>query len=119
MSFPYQQPISFVEQINKRFDDLTRRLYSLERDGIPAAATDSSLDSSSSSSGVSTNAQSIALLQTSVGGLQQQVGGLIAQLPNSQAVTNITALHSIVETKEDVSKHMTQAVFQFWNNESD
>jgi hypothetical protein len=79
MSFPYQQPISFVEQINKRFDDLTRRLYSLERDGIPAAAiTDPSSDSGSNSSGVSTNAQSIALLQTSVGGLQQQMGGLIS-----------------------------------------
>jgi hypothetical protein len=94
-------------------------LYSLERDGIPAAATDSSSDSSSSSGGVSTNAQSIALLQTTVGGLQSQIGGLISQLPDSQAVANITALHSVVETKENVSKHMTQAVFQFWNNESD
>jgi hypothetical protein len=120
MSFPYQQPISFVEQINKRFDDLTRRLYSLERDDIPATAvTDPSSDSSSNSSGVSTNAQSIALLQTSVGGLQQQMGGLIAKLPNFQAITDVTALHSVVETKEYVSKHMTQAVFQFWNNETD
>jgi hypothetical protein len=58
-------------------------------------------------------------LQTSVGGLQQQMGGLIAQLPDFQAITDVTALQSVVQTKEDLSKHWTQTAFQFWNNESD
>jgi hypothetical protein len=54
-----------------------------------------------------------------VGGLQQQVGGLTSQLPDFQAITDAAALQSVVETKEDLSKHMTQTVFQLWNNEFD
>jgi hypothetical protein len=104
--------MSFIGQINKRFDDLTTRLYSLERDDISVAAV-THTSSDSSSGGVATNAQSIVALQSLVGRLQQQMGGLTTQLQDFQTITDVTAVQSVVESKEDVNTHMNQTVFQF------